>query len=70
MTLAILEWRKNRTTRPRDPPFEHPEVDGGDEESTYEVVPPLKKDADDYTESPFSDYHYSAASSTVIGSAV
>ncbi len=69
LTLAILEWRKNQSTRPRDPPFEHPELDEGDEESTYEVVPPLKKDADDYTESPFSDYRYSAASSTVIGSA-
>lgn len=66
-TLAITfrDWRKNRSTRPRDPPFEHPEVDDGDEESTYEVVPHLKRDAD--SDSPFSDtYRYSGASSTMI----
>ncbi|KAH8979584.1 hypothetical protein EDB86DRAFT_2984228 [Lactarius hatsudake] len=66
LTIAILDWRKNRGLRPRDPPFEHPEVDEGDEESTYEVVPPLKRDADSDANSPFSDtYRFSGASSTV-----
>ena len=63
--LTYREWRKNRTSRPRDPPFEQPP--DGDEESAYEV-PSLKQDEDD-TSSPFSDaYRYSAASSTAIGS--
>jgi len=68
LTLAVLEWRKNRATRPRDPPFDQP-VDGpeGDEESTYAGVPSFKEDADD-TSSPFSDpYRYSGASSTFAG---
>lgn len=69
LTLAFLEWRKNRATRPRDPPFGLPDVDDGDEESAYEVVPPLKRDADSDADSPFSDtYRYSGASSTVVGS--
>jgi hypothetical protein len=70
-TLAITfrDWRSNRSTRPRDPPFEHPEVDEGDEESTYEVVPHLKRDADGDVNSPFADtYRYSGASSTMIDS--
>ena len=65
MTLAFLEWRKNRSMRPRDPPFEHAEE--GDEESAYEV-PSIKQDDHD-TISPFSDaYRYSGVSSTAIGS--
>ncbi|KAI0297264.1 hypothetical protein B0F90DRAFT_1740615 [Multifurca ochricompacta] len=70
LTLAILEWRKNRASRPRDPPFEHPtDVEEGDDESAYDVVPSLKQLADDDTNSPFSDtYRYSGASSTVVGS--
>jgi len=69
LVLAFLEWRKNRASRPRDPPFEHPtDAEEGDEESAYEV-PSLKQDADDDTRSPFSDaYRYSAASSTAVGS--
>lgn len=68
-TLTFLEWRRNRSSRPRDPPFEHPELDDGDEESTYEVVPHLKRDAQSDSNSPFSDaYRYSAASSTMIDS--
>lgn len=67
MTLAFLDWRKNKATRPRDPPFEQPEFEDGDEESTYEVVPHLKRDADGDPNSPFSDtYRYSGASSTVV----
>jgi len=69
LTLAFLEWRNNRGTRPRDPPFEQPEIDDADEESTYEVVPHLKRDADGDPNSPFSDtYRYSGASSTVVDS--
>jgi len=65
LTLTYLEWRKNRSSRPRDPPFEQPT--DGDEESAYEV-PSLKQDEDD-TSSPFSDtYRYSGTSSTAIGS--
>jgi hypothetical protein len=68
LTLTFLEWRKNRASRPRDPPFELPrDGEEGDEESAYEV-PSLKQDEDD-TSSPFSDaYRYSGASSTAIGS--
>jgi hypothetical protein len=67
LTLAFLEWRKNRASRPRDPPFEQPHDGEGDEESGYEV--PSKQDYDD-TSSPFSDtYRYSGASSTAVGSA-
>ncbi|KAH9178386.1 hypothetical protein EDB89DRAFT_1930940 [Lactarius sanguifluus] len=63
LTIAILDWRKNRGLRPRDPPFEHPA------KSTYEVVPPLKRDADSDANSPFSDtYRFSGASSTVYDS--
>jgi hypothetical protein len=66
LTLAFLEWRKNRGLRPRDPPFDHPEE--GDQESAYEV-PSIKQDDDDHTISPFSDaYRYSGVSSTAIGS--
>jgi hypothetical protein len=66
LTLTFLEWRKNRASRPRDPPFEQPHEEG-DEESAYEV-PSLKQDEDD-TSSPFADaYRYSGASSTAIGS--
>jgi len=69
LTLAFQDWRRNKATRPRDPPFEQPELDDGDEESTYEVVPHLKRDADSDTNSPFSDtYRYSGASSTVVDS--
>jgi hypothetical protein len=71
LTLTFLEWRKNRASRPRDLPFElpHDAEDGGDEVSTYEVVPSLRQDADDEIRSPFSDaYRYSGASSTAIGS--
>ncbi|KAF8274782.1 hypothetical protein EI94DRAFT_1713038 [Lactarius quietus] len=65
--LSFREWRKNRSSRPRDPPFEHPDVDDGDEESAYEVVPHLKRDPE--SDSPFSDtYRYSGASSTMIDS--
>lgn len=67
-TLAFLEWRKNRASRPRDPPFEQPHdvEEEGDEESAYEVV---KEEGDIDTRSPFSDpYRYSGASSTAIGS--
>jgi hypothetical protein len=64
LTLAFLEWRKNRTLRPRDPPFEHPEE--GDVESAYEV-PSIKQDDSDAF-SPFSDaYRYSGVSSTAVG---
>jgi hypothetical protein len=67
LTLTFLEWRKNRASRPRDPPFEQPHGEEGDEESAYEV-PSLKQDESD-TRSPFSDaYRYSGASSTAIGS--
>jgi hypothetical protein len=67
LTLTFLEWRKNMATRPRDPPFEQPHGEEGDEESAYEV-PSLKQDEND-TRSPFSDpYRYSGASSTAIGS--
>ncbi|KAN0120939.1 hypothetical protein V8E52_004208 [Russula decolorans] len=68
LTLTFLEWRKNRASRPRDPPFELPrDGEEGDEESVYEV-PSLKQDEND-TGSPFSDpYRYSGASSTAIGS--
>jgi hypothetical protein len=54
-TLAITfrDWRSNRSTRPRDPPFEHPEVDEGDEESTYEVVPPPETGCRRRCELPF-----------------
>ena len=69
VSIVFRDWRKGRSTRPRDPPFEHPEVDDGDEESTYEVVPHLKRDADSHSDSPFSDaYRYSGASSTVVDS--
>jgi hypothetical protein len=67
LTLTFLEWRKNRASRPRDPPFEQPHDGEGDEESAYEV-PAFKQDEND-TSSPFSDaYRYSGASSTAIGS--
>ncbi|KAH9974837.1 hypothetical protein BJV74DRAFT_863305 [Russula compacta] len=68
LTLTLLEWRKNRASRPRDPPFEQPpDIEDGDEESTYDVVPSLKQD----DTSPFSDvYRYSGASSTAVGSSV
>lgn len=68
LTLTFLEWRKNRASRPRDPPFEQPpDGEEGDEESAYEV-PSLKPDENDAI-SPFSDaYRYSGASSTAIGS--
>jgi len=68
LTLAFLEWRKNRASRPRDPPFEQPHdmEEEGDEESAYEVV---KEEGDIDTRSPFSDaYRYSGASSTAVGS--
>jgi len=64
LTLTFLEWRKNRSLRPRDPPFEQPEE--GDVESAYEV-PSLKQDDNDAF-SPFSDaYRYSGVSSTAVG---
>src|SRR5579863_8036258 len=49
LTLAFLEWRKNRGLRPRDPTFEIPNdvEDGAYEASTYEGVPSLKQDADE-----------------------
>jgi len=63
LTLAFRDWCTNRSTGPRDPAFDHPEVNDGDEESTHEMVPHLKRDAD--SDSPFSDnYRYSGASST------
>jgi hypothetical protein len=68
LTFAFLGWRKNRDSRPRDPPFEEPRdmEEEGDEESAYEVV---KQDTDIDTRSPFSDaYRYSGASSTAVGS--
>jgi len=68
LTLAFLGWRKNRASRPRDPPFEEPHdmEEEGDEESAYEVV---KHETDIDTRSPFSDaYRYSGASSTAVGS--
>jgi hypothetical protein len=70
LTLTFLEWRKNRDTRPRDPPFEQPqEMEEGDEESAYEGVPSIRQDADSDSHSPFSDaYRYSGASSTAVGS--
>ncbi|KAI0292154.1 hypothetical protein BC826DRAFT_1020304 [Russula brevipes] len=37
LTLAVLQWRKNRSSRPRDLPFEQPADAEGDEESAYEV---------------------------------
>ncbi|KAI0261546.1 hypothetical protein BC834DRAFT_468820 [Gloeopeniophorella convolvens] len=66
LTLAILDWRKGKGLRPRDPPFQHPtDMEEGDEESTYDAIPPLNKDSD----SPFVDnYRYSGASSTAMGS--
>jgi len=68
LTLAFLEWRKNRGLRPRDPPFEQPDMEEGDEESAYEGVPSIRQDIDDDTPSPFSDaYRYSGASSTAVG---
>ena len=68
LTLAFLEWRKNRGSRPRDPPFEQPDMEEGDEESAYEGVPSIRQDIDDDTRSPFSDpYRYSGASSTAVG---
>jgi len=68
LTLTFLEFRKNRASRPRDPPFEQPhDGEEGDEESAYEV-PSIKQDEND-TSSPFADaYRYSGASSTAIGS--
>jgi len=68
LTLAVLEWRKNRAARPRDPPFDLPvDAPEGDLESTYGGVPSFKEEADD-TNSPFSDpYRYSGASSTTAG---
>lgn len=67
LTLAFLEFRKNRASRPRDPPFEQPhDGEEGDEESGYDI--PSKQDYED--SSPFSDaYRYSGASSTAVGSA-
>ena len=68
LTLAFLGWRRNRASRPRDPPFEQPHdvEEEGDEESAYEVV---KEDADNDNRSPFADaYRYSGASSTAVGS--
>ncbi len=66
LTLTFLEWRKNRASRPRDPPFEQPGEEGY-AESAYEV-PSIKEDENDTT-SPFSDaYRYSGVSSTAIGS--
>jgi len=65
LTLAVLQWRKNRSSRPRDLPFEQPAGAEGDEESAYEV-PSLKEDVDIDTTSPFSDvYRYSGASAGV-----
>ncbi|KAH9962782.1 hypothetical protein BGW80DRAFT_1353387 [Lactifluus volemus] len=67
-TLAFLEWRKNKASRPRDPPFEHPpDAEEGYEESAYEV-PSLHQDHGDDSNSPFADtYRYSGASSAARG---
>ncbi|THH16663.1 hypothetical protein EW146_g4009 [Bondarzewia mesenterica] len=56
--LAVYDWRTGKSSRPRDPPFQHPtEYDeAGDEESTYEAIPaPRRSTLDDADESPFSD---------------
>jgi hypothetical protein len=69
LTLAFLEWRKNKASRPRDPPFELPPdaEELGYEESAYDV-PALNQDNGDDGNSPFSDtYRYSGAPSVARG---
>ncbi|KAI0249906.1 hypothetical protein BJV78DRAFT_1224187 [Lactifluus subvellereus] len=69
LTLAFLEWRKNKASRPRDPPFEHPSDldEEGDEESAYNI-PSVNQDSGNDTNSPFSDtYRYSGAPSMAMG---
>ncbi|CAL1715941.1 unnamed protein product [Somion occarium] len=60
--MTILDWRNGKSSRPRDPPFTHPEIPAEyvsqeDEESLYN--PPSRKstyeDHDDSVQSPFRD---------------
>ncbi|KAI0048953.1 hypothetical protein FA95DRAFT_1653024 [Auriscalpium vulgare] len=69
LTLAVLDWRNGKSTRPRDPPFTHPtEQDDIDEESTYETLPPIKRVSStgpsDH-DSPFSDANRISTSSSM-----
>lgn len=56
--LTVLDWRNGKSTRPRDPPFTHPEepTELDEEESLYEQ--PSRKSAyenSNSSQSPFSD---------------
>lgn len=68
--LAIYDWRSGKSTRPRDPPFQHPteydEGGDGDEESAYDVIPPPRRPtSDNAAGSPFADTNrYSGTSAS------
>ncbi|KII89630.1 hypothetical protein PLICRDRAFT_39743 [Plicaturopsis crispa FD-325 SS-3] len=78
--VLIWDWRQNKSSRPRDPPFEHPmsineefeDDENADEESAYHSsslpprIPPI--DNSNSSHSPFSDVNrYSGAPSSGTG---
>ncbi|KAI0926273.1 hypothetical protein AcV5_008775 [Taiwanofungus camphoratus] len=65
LTLTVLDWRNGKSSRPRDPPFTHPdfaetvthtEGDYDDEESQYHALGPKPTvDNSNAPQSPFAD---------------
>ena len=75
LVLAVLDWRSGKSG-PRDPPFTHPsgyseagDDAPGDEESTYEQIPPIRRSSPlsnpNDSQSPFADSNRYSGASTI-----